>query len=81
MLGWLDEYLTDVLGVDTVGISPRKTLFGVPNGNWKEFRTPWGQEVLISGYLEISEDSNGNFFVYPQFGDGFLNSCFGCFAN
>ena len=66
MLGWLDDDLMGVLGIDTVGISPRNTLFGVPNGNWKEFRTPWGQEVLISGYLEISEDRFGDFYIYPQ---------------
>ncbi|MDX1413649.1 MAG: uroporphyrinogen decarboxylase family protein [Candidatus Promineifilaceae bacterium] len=66
MLGWLDEDLIEVLGIDTVGISPRGTLFGVPNGDWKEFRTPWGQEVLISGHLEIEEGENGDFFVYPQ---------------
>jgi len=66
MLGWLDDDLMDVLGIDTVGISPRNTLFGVPNGDWKEFRTPWGQEVLISGHLEITEGRNGAFFVYPQ---------------
>ncbi len=66
MLGVLDDDLMDVLGIDTVGIAPRGTLFGVPNGNWREFRTPWGQEVLISGYLEISEDEKGDFFIYPQ---------------
>lgn len=66
MLGWLDDDLIEALGIDTVGVSPRNTLFGVPNGNWREFRTPWGQDVLISGYLEIKEDQSGNLFVYPQ---------------
>jgi uroporphyrinogen-III decarboxylase len=66
MLGWLDEDLIEVLGIDTAGISPRGTLFGSPNGDWKEFTTPWGQEVLISGHLEISKDENGHYFVYPQ---------------
>lgn len=66
MLGRLDDDLLDALGIDTVGISPRGTLFGVPNGDWREFRTPWGQEVLISGHLEISEADDGSFYVYPQ---------------
>ncbi|MCO6449492.1 MAG: hypothetical protein J5I90_01775 [Caldilineales bacterium] len=66
MLGWLDEDLVEVLGIDTVGIWPQGTLFGVPNGNWREWRTPWGQEVLISGHLEIVEDANGDFFIHPQ---------------
>jgi hypothetical protein len=69
MLGWLDDDLIDVLGIDTVGISPRNTLFGVPNGDWKELRTPWGQEVLISGHLKISQNDKGDLFVHPQ-GDG-----------
>lgn len=66
MLGWIDEDLVEVLGIDTIGISPRNNLFGVPNGNWREWRTPWGQEVLISGYLEFTEDDAGDVFVYPQ---------------
>jgi hypothetical protein len=66
MLGRLDEDLLDALGIDTVGIAPRLSLFGVPNGNWVEFKTPWGQEVLISGHLAIERDAAGDLFVHPQ---------------
>ncbi len=38
----------------------------MPNGGWKKFRTPWGQEVLISGHLDISQGEHGDFFVYAQ---------------
>jgi hypothetical protein len=65
MLGWIDEDLMEVLGIDTVGVSPRNTLFGSPNGDWKEFKTPWGQEVLISGNLVITEGSGG-LYIHPE---------------
>ncbi len=37
----------------------------MPNEDWRELRTPWGQEVLISGRLAISEDDRGDLFIHP----------------
>ena len=47
MLGWIDDDLKEAMGIDVSGIVPRQTMFGFPNENWKEFRMPWGQEVLV----------------------------------
>ena len=46
-----------------------KHLYGYPNENWKEFQTPWGQIVLISGHFQYTTDANGDLLTYPQ-GDG-----------
>ncbi len=66
MLGWLDDDLLDALGVDVVGIIPRNTMFGFPNENWRTFKLPWGQEVLVSEYFRTAEDTNGDLLIYPE---------------
>ncbi|MCD8140481.1 MAG: hypothetical protein LUE17_12015 [Planctomycetaceae bacterium] len=43
MLGFIDDDLADAMGVDTVHSLPARNSFGVvTDGNWKEWRTPWG---------------------------------------
>jgi len=66
MLGWIDEDLLSALGVDVEGIISPKTLFGFVNENWKEFRTPWGQVVLVSAHFNTTEASTGDLFIYPE---------------
>ncbi len=65
MLGWIDDDLRDAIGIDTVAICPRETLFGFPNENWCEFRTPWGQDVLVSEHFRTTTDTNGDLLLYP----------------
>ena len=65
MLGHLDRDLLDVIGVDTIGIFPRNTMFGFPNENWKEWRTPWGQEVLVAGDFNVKNDGN-YVYIFPE---------------
>jgi hypothetical protein len=66
MLGLIEEDLAQGLGLDLAGVLPRGTAFGYPNENWKEFRTPWGQVVLISGHFQHTVDRNGDLLTYPQ---------------
>ena len=66
MLGWIDEDLMKVLGVDVIGVFPRNTTFGFPNENWTEFRMPWGQEVLVSEHFKTTTDANGDLLLYPE---------------
>lgn len=65
MLGLLEDDLLAAMGVDTAGVLPRSTIYGYPNDCWKEFRTPWGQVVLISGHFAVTVDANGDFLTYP----------------
>jgi hypothetical protein len=62
----MEEDLLDAMGIDTVGIIPLNTLFGFPNENWKEFKTPWGQVVLVSGHFKTTETPDGGILIYPQ---------------
>jgi hypothetical protein len=66
MLGVVEEDLAGAMGLDLIGVLPRNTSYGYPNENWKEFRTPWGQVVLISGHFHYSTDTNGDLLTYPQ---------------
>jgi uroporphyrinogen-III decarboxylase len=66
MLGWLDDDLLDALGIDVQGLFSRNNMFGFPNQNWKNFRTFWGQEVLVPGEFNTTFDSNGDLLIYPQ---------------
>ncbi len=65
MLGEVDEELKNAIGVDVDGIYPRRTIFGFQNTNWKEWRTPWGQDVLVPGDFQVLQE-NGNTLLYPK---------------
>jgi len=66
MLGEVDPELSAALKVDVMGISPRENMFGFENRDWKEFRTSWGQVVLVPGMFVTSEDKNGDLLIYPK---------------
>ena len=65
MLGEVDAELRDVLGIDVVGVNPRNTMFGFPMRDWKEWRTPWGQDVLVPGDFNTTVVEN-DVLIYPE---------------
>jgi hypothetical protein len=54
------------MGIDTTSIFPHKTIFGFVNEDWKPYRAPWGQELLVSKHFNTTVDKQGNTFIYPQ---------------
>lgn len=38
MLGLIEDDLREAMGLDVIGVFPRKTMFGFPNENWKPWR-------------------------------------------
>jgi hypothetical protein len=64
MLGLLEDDLLDAIGVDTVGVLPRNSIFGFPNENWKAWRAPWGQELLVSGDFNTVKKGN-DIYIFP----------------
>lgn len=66
MLGLIEDDLAKAMGLDIAGVFPRNTIYGYPNEDWKEFETPWGQIVLISGHFHHTTDINGDLLTYPQ---------------
>jgi hypothetical protein len=74
MLGEVEEDLMHAMGVDVVGISPPSDMFGHRLGSWKEYRTPWGQDVLVPGTFNVKVDDKGDTLMYPQ-GDMSVPPC------
>ena len=66
LLGYVDEDLADVMGIDVVGVSSKNNMFGIPNENWKEWRLESGQIVLVPGNFNTTADEEGNTYVYPE---------------
>ena len=66
MLGEIDDDLLDVLGVDVTGITPENNMFGFRNSGWKEFRTPWQQEILVPANFNIVKDKDGGLLMSPE---------------
>jgi len=65
MLGLVEDDLKEAVGVDTTSIFPNRTMFGFVNENWKPWRTPWGQDVLVSEHFEADERPDGT-FIYAK---------------
>jgi hypothetical protein len=75
MLGEVDDELAAVTGIDVYGILSRKNMFGIaPDGEWKEFRTFWGQTVLVPEKFNTSSDPDGSLLIYPE-GDMSVAAC------
>jgi hypothetical protein len=66
MLGEIEDDLKDAVGIDTVPLSALNTLFGFRNQNWKEWRAPWGQDLLVAENFRTTVDANGDLLLYPQ---------------
>ena len=67
MLGYVEEDLREAMGVDTVPAMPLANMFGVPVGDdWEEWRTWWGQTVLMSAGMALDRTPEGEYVAYPQ---------------
>lgn len=66
MLGEIEDDLKDAIGIDTIRLSAHGTLFGFRNENWKEWRAPWGQDLLVAENFKTTVDANGDLLIYPQ---------------
>lgn len=66
MLGEVDDELRNALQIDTVGLFGRKNMFGIENKDWKEFKTFWGQVVMLPGQFNTKTDENGDLLIFPE---------------
>lgn len=73
MLGMIEEDLLDVIGADVTPMNPLATLFGFPLEDWKPWHTPWGQDVLVPGKFNTTQNEKGT-YIYPQ-GDMSVGPC------
>lgn len=65
-LGFIENDLAEIIGTDVGGVYGNTTWFGFRNENWKEWKTPWGQVVLVGEDFNTTTDEKGNTYIYPQ---------------
>jgi hypothetical protein len=66
MLGEVDDELREILQIDTLGIIGRNNMFGIENKDWREFKTFWGQVVMLPGQFNTILDEKGDLLVFPE---------------
>lgn len=66
MLGEVDDALRDALGIDVMGVTPPRTMFGFENKDWKPLVLHDGTEVLVPGHFIFKTDDKGDWLIYPE---------------
>lgn len=66
MLGEVDEELRQALGLDLVGVTPRRSLFGTEAKAWKPFTLFDGTQCLVPGDFNVTPAPDGGWLIYPE---------------
>jgi hypothetical protein len=67
MLGEVDWELIDSIGIDVIGAWGKNNMFGFHNHSpFKEWKTPWGQRVMVPSNFNVTTDTNGDILMYPE---------------
>lgn len=73
MLGDIDDELIEAMGVDVIPMGRFSTMFGFKLENFKEWESPWGQNLLVPERFNIVETSEG-YMMFPN-GDTSCQAC------
>jgi len=65
MLAEVDAELRAALGVDVIGVWPRKNIFGYEAGDWKPFTLFDGTPCLVPGQFNVTPAPDGGWLTYP----------------
>ncbi len=67
MLGDVESDLIDAMGIDVVSAWGKNNMFGIYNHEpFKEFKTFWGQTVLLPEGFHTTYAENGDLLIYPE---------------
>jgi hypothetical protein len=66
MLGFIEEDLKQVLGIDVEGVCPEETMFGFRNDGWRPWRLNDGLGILVPERFSTTKDANGDTLIYPK---------------
>lgn len=66
ILGVVDDDLKKEMGIDFTNVWNPNTIFGFKDRGEKEWRTPWGQDILVPEDFVTSTDEKGNVFLYAE---------------
>jgi len=65
-LGEIEPDLAEIIGIDTRAANGPSTFFGFANEDWKEWKAPWGQTVLVPGQFTTTRSDAGDVYIYPE---------------
>ncbi len=67
MLGEVGWELIDSIGIDVIGAWGKNNIFGFHNHSpYKEWKTPWGQRVMVPLNFNVTYDENGDVLMHPE---------------
>ena len=67
MLGEVGWELIDSIGIDVVGAWGKNNMFGFHNhAPFKEWKTPWGQRVMVPYNFNVTTDEKGDTLMHPE---------------
>lgn len=66
MLGEVDDELRAALGIDVIGVLPRKSIFGTVQDDWKPFTFFDGTPLLVPGDFAVTPADDGGLLIYPE---------------
>jgi hypothetical protein len=67
MLGEVGWELIDSIGIDVIGAWGKNNMFGFNNHSpFKEWKTPWGQRVMVPRNFNVTYDENGDVLMHPE---------------
>lgn len=74
VLGEVDDALRQAVGIDTVWLAGRTTMFGFENTGWKPWQLFDGTPVLVPEAFNTIPEPDGSILMYPQ-GDRSAGPC------
>ena len=67
MLGEVGWELIDSIGIDVIGAWGKNNMFGFNNhAPFKEWKTPWGQRVMVPLDFNTQVDERGDLLIFPE---------------
>ena len=67
MLGEVGWELIDSIGIDVIGAWGKNNMFGFHNhAPYKEWKTPWGQRVMVPLNFNVTVNEKGETLMYPE---------------
>lgn len=66
LLGRIDADVRQLLGIDVVGITPRKNMFGFRNEGWKPWQLCDGTPVWVPELFNTEPDADGRIPMYAE---------------
>jgi hypothetical protein len=66
LLAEVEEPVRRALGIDTIGLAARDTIFGFPNVGGKPWTLPDGTPALVSEHFRTIVDEEGDTLIFPK---------------